>query len=238
MIQVCVNGARGSHEHPALSDSPALMASAAADAVAAGAREVHLHPKGGAGEDSLGAEDVATWVRAFRERCPGVPLGVTTGAWSLPDPRARVAAVSGWTTLPDLASVNWHEEGAAEVASVLRRLGVGVEAGIWHRDGLDLWLGSADRADCARVLVEVPDVPPSAAARIAEELVAGVREAEPHLPILLHGEGASTWPVLDLALRCGMDTRIGLEDTLTTPGGSAARDNAHLVELARDRPGV
>lgn len=36
--------------------------------------------------------------------------------------------------LPDFASVNWHEDGADEVAAALLEIGVGVEAGLWHVD--------------------------------------------------------------------------------------------------------
>lgn len=51
-------------------------------------------------------------------------------------------------------------------------------------------------------------------------------------PILLHGESAGAWPVLNLALREGLDTRIGLEDTPHLPDGRVADDNAELVTEA------
>lgn len=35
-----------------------------------------------------------------RARCPGLPVGVTTGAWAMADPAARCAAINGWTELP------------------------------------------------------------------------------------------------------------------------------------------
>ncbi|WP_346540125.1 3-keto-5-aminohexanoate cleavage protein [Micromonospora sp. DPT] len=52
-------------------------------------------------------------------------------------------------------------------------------------------------------------------------------------PVLLHGEGAAAWPVLAEAVRRGLDTRIGLEDTLGLPDGAPASDNAALVAAAR-----
>ena len=63
-----------------------------------------------------------------------VPVGVTTGAWAEPGPAARLERVRSWSMLsepPDHASVNWHEEGAEEIAAALLDRGVGVEAGIW-----------------------------------------------------------------------------------------------------------
>ncbi|MFE2751947.1 3-keto-5-aminohexanoate cleavage protein [Actinosynnema sp. NPDC059335] len=56
------------------------------------------------------------------------------------------------------------------------------------------------------------------------------------VPILLHGEDDSAWPVLDYASARGLDTRIGLEDTLALRDGRVAAGNAQLVRLAR-RPG-
>jgi uncharacterized protein (DUF849 family) len=54
-------------------------------------------------------------------------------------------------------------------------------------------------------------------------------------PRLLHGFGSTTWPLIDIAIVRRYETRIGLEDTLTLPDGSLARDNAHLVRVARRR---
>ena len=51
--------------------------------------------------------------------------------------------------------------------------------------------------------------------------------------VLLHGEGAGCWPLVELAARRGLATRIGLEDTLVLPDGSPAPGNAALVGAAR-----
>jgi hypothetical protein len=61
-----------------------------------------------------------------------------------------------------------------------------------------------------------------------------LRELEPlGLPVLLHGEDDTAWPVLTHAARLELDTRVGLEDTLLLPDGTAAPDNATLISLAR-----
>ena len=235
LLQACVNGARDPAEHPWLSLDEGVVADDAARAVAAGAREVHVHPKDGAGRDSLAANDVARWVAAVRQAAPGVPVGVTTGEWAEPDVERRLAAIESWTELPDNASVNWHESGADEVAALLLRRGVAVEAGLWDAAGFEVWKRSPVRGQCLRVLIELPDEPAETVRDHAEGMIAHVSLEEPELPILLHGEEGSTWPVFDLAVELGLDSRIGLEDTLLLPDGSTAPGNAALVRAAVER---
>lgn len=232
LVQACINGARDVTEHPGLSADATLTAADAARAVASGAREIHVHPKDAEGRDTLDAYDVANWLRALRSACPGVPIGVTTGAWIDPDVDRRLAAIAGWTELPDHASVNWHENGADRVAALLLSRGVGVEAGIWDATGLETWSSSPSRTDCSRVLIELPDEAAEVVRRHAEGLIAHVRLDEPNTPILLHGEQRSAWPALALAVELGLDARIGLEDTLVLPDGRSAPDNAALVRAA------
>ncbi len=116
MVQVCLNGARGSVDGAAVPLTPGDMAEAAERAVATGATDVHVHPKSPCGEDTLAASAVAAALTPVRARVR-VPVGVTTGAWAEPAPAARVARVRSWTVLPDHASVNWDEPGAEEVAA-------------------------------------------------------------------------------------------------------------------------
>nr|WP_314842154.1 3-keto-5-aminohexanoate cleavage protein [uncultured Microbacterium sp.] len=232
LVQACINGSREVVQHPRLNADATLTAADAARAVAAGAGEVHVHPKDAEVRDSLAPDDVARWVRALREACPGIPIGVTTGAWIEPDVGRRVAAIDAWTELPDFASVNWHEAGADEVAAALRKRGVAVEAGIWDGTGLDAWRRSLEREHCIRVLVELPDEADETVRRHAEGLIAHVRRDDTDIPILLHGEHRSAWPALILAIELGLDARIGLEDTLHLPDGQTAPDNASLVRTA------
>lgn len=235
LLQACVNGSRDVAQHPWLSADATVVADDAARAIAAGSQEIHVHPKDAAGRDSLAADDVGRWVRAMRSACPGSPVGVTTGAWAEPDAERRLAAIAAWTDLPDFASVNWHEAGADEVAALLRRRGVGVEAGIWEGAGLEAWKRSPVRGECLRVLIELPDESADLVRPHADGLIAHVELAEPGIPILLHGEDRSAWPSLDLAVELGLDARIGLEDCLLLPDGRTATDNAALVRTAMGR---
>lgn len=233
LLKACVNGARPVTDHPRLSADPLRVAEEAAAAVEAGAAAIHLHPKDRHGRDSLAPADVARFVEAARRLCPGIPIGVTTGAWAEPDPESRISAIALWRVLPDFASVNWHEDGADEVAAALLKLGVGVEAGIWHLDGLHAWRRSALRNRCLRALVELPDTHDlTNFNRMARTLVAGIRGTDPAMPILMHGHGVSAWPGVDLAAAMGLDARIGLEDSLHLPDGATATGNADLVRAA------
>ncbi|MBC9715399.1 3-keto-5-aminohexanoate cleavage protein [Streptomyces sp. TRM66268-LWL] len=232
-VQVCLNGARGTADGASVPMSPEDMARAAARAVAAGAVDVHVHPKTPCGHDTLSPRMVAATLQAVRSQV-GVPVGVTTGAWAEPDPSVRLEQIRSWTVLPDHASVNWHEPGAEEVAAELLDRGVGVEAGLWSgTDGPDRFRASPLRGRVLRVLAEVTDTSARTAAASASALLAEIG-TEHGRPVLLHGEEDGAWPVLRLALERGIATRIGLEDTLVLPDGRRAADNAELVAHVRN----
>ncbi|MFE6159729.1 3-keto-5-aminohexanoate cleavage protein [Streptomyces sp. NPDC056486] len=231
MMQVCVNGARGAGDGALIPLSPDAMAESVAQAVAAGARDVHVHPKSPCGQDTLAPRAVAATLEAVRA-VTSVPVGVTTGSWAEPDPDKRVADIRAWTVLPDHASVNWHEQGAEAVAAALLDRGVGVEAGIWSgTDGGERFAASALGPRVLRVLAEVMDPDPGTARDSARALLAVIGAAYGR-PVLLHGEEGGTWPVLRLSGRLGLATRIGLEDTLVLPDGGRAVSNAQLVSAA------
>ncbi|HEV3378229.1 MAG TPA: 3-keto-5-aminohexanoate cleavage protein [Thermoleophilaceae bacterium] len=237
MLQACLNGQRARADHPAVPLTPDELAADARRAVAAGAAELHVHPRvpGGA-RDTVEPGPAAATVRAIRTACPGVPLGLTTGLWTTDgDADRRHASVAAWEELPDYVSVNLFEPGSAELCALLERRGVGIEAGVWTLDDARLLLERG--LSPLRVLVETSDGgaedPVAAAAEIDELLVRGGLDA----PQLHHGAGAEAWPVLDAALARGHDVRIGLEDTTLMPDGSTARDNAELVAEAARRVG-
>lgn len=227
-MQVCLNGSRTAADGAVVPLTPEAMAESAAGAVAAGATEVHVHPRTPCGRESMSPRVVAAAVEAIRARVP-VPVGVTTGAWTEPDPAARPARVRDWPVLPDVASVNWHEPGAEELAAALLARGVGVEAGVWSgTDGAARFAASPLAPRVLRVLAEVTDPAPETAAESARALLAELGDAHGR-PVLLHGEEGGAWPVLRLAGRLGLATRIGLEDTLVLPDGERAYSNARLV---------
>ncbi len=238
-IKVCLNGGRRRVEHPAVPITTTELAEAAAAAVAAGAEAVHLHPRGGDGNESLRSGDVAAAVAAVRQACPGVEIGVSTGLWICNgDVQSREAMVTRWALIPsferpDFASANVSEPGFAELVGLLREAGIAVEAGVWSTADARKLAATESAAGWARILTEIINVPADGAVEAADEILQNLDELGVEGPRLLHGEEAACWPLVAHAGRLGVPTRIGLEDTIVGPGGEPVPDNADLVRLAR-----
>jgi uncharacterized protein (DUF849 family) len=235
LLEAALNGGRPRAEHPAIPITPEQLAAAAAESVAAGAGAIHLHVRGLDGRESLAAADVASAVKAIRAAIPGTPVGVSTGAWIVRDPGARLDAVRAWTLLPDFASVNFHEPGARELAELLRSRGMGIEAGVESAPATELFVDSGLAGRCLRVLFEPPEQDADRALGTVAQMEALLDRAKIEIPRLLHGVNTTAWPLIDEALARGYDTRVGFEDTLSLPGGATARSNADLVAAARER---
>jgi uncharacterized protein (DUF849 family) len=230
VLQACLNGSRAPDEHPALPVTPEQLAEAARTAVDAGAETLHIHPKDGDGKDSLAPDLVAAAVSAVRAAAPGVPVGTTTGAWAVVSPSQRFDVVRSWQVVPDFASVNWHEDGAAELAELLIERGIGVEAGLWTRDIAAEFVKHPLAPRCLRIMGEPMEGGTDA---LIQGAAIGVAVAELGMPVLLHGMNEGAWPVLRMAASRLFDVRIGLEDVLTLPDGTPAPDNAALVAAAK-----
>jgi uncharacterized protein (DUF849 family) len=231
MLKACLNGGRAPGTHPAVPVTAAQLAVDAERCQRLGAGAVHVHPRGPDGRESLAADTIAEAVDAIRVACPGLPVGVSTGAWIERDPDRRIGAIERWVVLPDFASVNVHEEGAAEVAAALYRRGVAVEAGIWTVAAVDAWRDWS--TPCLRLLVECMADDVTQALVDADAILRAIG-AEHETDVLLHAEGPAVWAVLREAVARGLDTRVGLEDTLVLPDGTPAPDNAALVAAAVD----
>lgn len=228
MLQACLNGDRPRGAHPALPVTPQELAADAAAVAELGVTALHVHPRDAAGLEVLAGPEVATAVSVIRAAVPGLEIGVTTGAWIQPDPVRRAELVAGWAGLaagrPDTASVNVHEDGWREVCAALHRAGIGIELGVFHIDAARTLRANGFPPGSVRVLAEVqPGDSP-------EPLLAALSWSD--RPILLHGQDDDAWPVLAEAVRLGLSTRIGLEDSLRRPDGTPALGNADLVEAA------
>jgi uncharacterized protein (DUF849 family) len=231
LVKACLNGARDPGEHPSLPRTAEQAAREAGEAVEAGAGALHVHPRGPSGGESLDNEVVGAWLEAIRAAVPGVPVGVTTGAWIVPHPD-RLDLVGAWEVLPDFASVNVSEDGAVELAELLLGRGVGVEPGVVDLDDTRRLLESGLSDRCVRVLIEVEGHDADASVEQAAAIDAELERAGLGVAALHHGYGLDTWAVIDAALSMGRDIRVGLEDTLELPDGSRARGNADLVAAA------
>lgn len=229
LIQAALNGGRTRAEHAAVPITPEELARSAREAVDAGATSIHFHARSRDERESVYAEDIARGLTAIRAAVPGIPVGVSTGAWILPDLKLRHQAIAKWTLLPDFASVNMKEEGAIEVVEWLLSRGVGVEAGLSDVRGTEIFVASGLAAKCLRVLLEPmePDMP--AALRTVAAVESLLATGRVGLPVLLHGLNSTAWPFIAEAAKSGYDTRIGFEDVLALPGGEKAASNAALV---------
>jgi uncharacterized protein (DUF849 family) len=230
LLKAAINGRRSQSEHPAIPINPSQQAHQAVIAVAAGAGAIHVHPRNAGGHESLASSDVAAALQAIRTACPTIPVGVSTGAWIVPNLDARLALIEGWNVLPDFASVNFNEPGALEVFQLFTEKGIGVEAGIWNAEAAQLLYRSGLSSRCLRILIEPAQEPGNAKHRFEEieAVLEGVQGSR-----LLHGFETSAWEFIALAFRRGYDTRIGFEDTLALPEGNLAQGNGDLVAAAR-----
>ncbi len=230
-IQAALNGTRSGTDHPEIPITPRTQATEARASVAAGASAIHVHVRDANGNESLAASDLADTIGAIRDACPGIPLGVSTGAWIVPDLAKRLAIIRAWNVLPDFASVNLHEAGAIDVMQLLLDKGVGVEAGIWNAPAAAALVGSKLADQCVRILLEPAEASCRASANLSqiESVLQGVET-----PRLLHGLGHYAWHFVELAVKRRYDTRVGFEDTLRLPDGTRAASNADLVLAARE----
>ena len=232
MIKAALNGSRARNEHEALPLSPAALAQDAMAAQAAGAGAVHVHARDRYGRETLEAEHCADTIDAIRATNPGLPVGLTTGLWIVKNPDERLAQVDGWTRIPDFCSVNFSEPGTDELCQVLLRKGIGIEAGLRSVADARLFATSTYVDRCLRVLIEIDDHGASSPIEAAAAIGRVLEGSGIHLPTVQHGFGPNAWLLLEDAIKRGYDVRIGLEDTLTMPDGTAAKNNAALVAVA------
>ncbi|SMF02471.1 Uncharacterized conserved protein, DUF849 family [Tistlia consotensis] len=238
MLQACLNGDRTKSFNPAVPVTPAELAAEAAAAVAAGATELHFHPRDAAGRESLAPDDVAAALAAVRRAVPGVPLGLSTHWQIAPGGRARQALLAAWQERPDYVSVNLGEPDAPEVVRLMLARGIGVEAGLWSRADAERFLALPEAPACHRVLIELVVEPePAAALATARAILARLDAAACPLPRLLHGQDATQWPLYRESLALGLDGRIGFEDGGWLPDGRPAAGNAELVAAALQAAG-
>jgi uncharacterized protein (DUF849 family) len=227
LLEAALNGGRSAATHPGIPVSPSQLAAATVRCAEAGAGAVHFHVRGADGRESLAASDVAQAVNEVRRH--GVPFGISTGAWIISDPARRLAAIEKWTTLPDFVSINFDEEGAAELGAFLLQRQVGIEAGVADVFAAEQLVRSGLAHRCLRVMFEPREQVAADAMATVARVEAVLDAAAVTAPRLLHGVDATAWPLVGAARARGYDTRIGFEDTLTLPGGRFASDNGELV---------
>jgi len=232
MLQAAINGGLSKADHPGVPVTEDELTRDVRECLMAGAREFHIHVMDADGNPTLDSGYVnraASVVHAAGAQA----AGVTTVADIEPSFRRRLALISKWTQ-PAYSSVNLCEEGAVEVMRALLAIDIGIEAGVWTPQDAEALVtcGLADRV--TRVLVEPGEAQGSK--NDAIPMVDAIHEildrADVKAPRLQHGDGELTWILIEDAVRRGLDTRVGLEDTFYLPDGSRAHSNADLVTAA------
>jgi uncharacterized protein (DUF849 family) len=234
LIQAALNGGTTRDGHQGVPLTPAELAESARAAASAGAGAFHLHPRDAAGAQTLEPEAVLGAVAAVRA-ATGLPVGVTTGIWTVDgDVQRRLDLVARWTgpDRPDYASLNLNEPGTEDLADLLSRLGIEIEAGVWNAEDARLLGASGFRNRIMWVLMEPEDRDPAAAVGNAAATAAELTRLSVTARQVRHGYDLATWDVLRAAVADGQDIRVGLEDTTVLPDGSAADGNAALVAAA------
>jgi uncharacterized protein (DUF849 family) len=234
MLQAAVNGDRSKADHPAVPVTEDELVRDVRECLAAGAREFHIHVRDAGGNPTLDPGRVNR--AALAARAAGAPAaGVTTVADIEPSLPRRLALISKWTQ-PAYSSVNLCEDGAVEVMRALLAAGIGIEAGVWTPQDAQALVSSGLAGQVRRVLVEPGEAQggKSDAIPMVDAIHEILDRAGVRAPRLQHGDGELTWILIEDAVRRGLDTRVGLEDTLCLPDGSRARSNADLVTAARN----
>ena len=235
MIQAALNGSRRRDEHPGVPCSADELARDAVACVAAGASELHLHPRDSDGLETLDPLTIYAVCRRIRDAAQ-VPVGVSTGAWIEPDFEKRLSHIRSWFG-PDYASVNCSEEGAVTVMQTLIAAGIGVEVGIGRPEEVEIFARSMliFSNGVVRLLIEPTgdDLTDEAAARERFDAIHGALDRLGTMnPRLQHTDGPLAWYAVRDARRRRWDTRIGFEDTLVGPRSKRVSSNAELVSAA------
>lgn len=235
LLKAAINGGRPRTEHPAVPQTTAEIVAASIAAVDAGADVVHAHVITAEGGQTIHPDAIGEWVRAVRAARPELVIGTTTGLWTVESHAERMAHVAAWPAdaLPDFASVAFCEEGAAEAAELVLERGMVLESAVWSMNDVPALLASPTLHRNVRVLIEPETEDPQLAVAQCREISEVLREAGVTAPILYHGYDETVWPVVEAAIADGCETRIGFEDGVTLPDGSAPVDNAELVRAVR-----
>lgn len=234
MLQACLNGARTRRDHPRIPLSPVELAQDAESAVAAGAAELHVHPRGGDGAETLDPDDIAVALATIRARLPMVPIGISTREGIRTDASRGFQQMRAWRVMPDYVSVNLSEQDAPEIMALMRVKDIGVEAGLASVADAQRFVSLPMATESLRVLVEIDlekDV--AKAIALADDILRILVDHSITLPRLLHGFDASVWPLYRKSRELGIDSRLGFEDGVHLPDGSIAPSNRDIIAAAQ-----
>jgi uncharacterized protein (DUF849 family) len=247
VLQGCLNGTRPADAHPALPITPFSLARDARAVSKYGINSVHVHPRCPQGLETLDPRHVGDTVAAIHAEVPGMEVGIPASRWVQPDSKGRIDAVMAWgrlgTGMPDVISVNVHDQGWREVCAAARSLKIGLELGVWTAADAVTLRKKGIPSGTVRIVAEPTVSGPSTAVAAAVRILRALGPVPNDVSVLLHGEEDGAWPVLEYALSVkNIDIRIGFEDVLVRPDKWLATGNEDLVEKAleiiREKTGV
>jgi uncharacterized protein (DUF849 family) len=233
MLQACLNGARTRRDHPKIPLSPEELAQDAAEVIAAGAAELHVHPRGTDGAETLDPDDIAVALAAIRANLPAIPVGVSTREGIRTNRSRSFDQMKAWRIMPDYVSVNLSEEDAPEIMALMRVKDIGVEAGLASVADAQRFVTLPLARESLRVLVEIDfekDV--SKAIELADDILRVLADHHITLPLLLHGFDESVWPLYRKSRELRIDARLGFEDGVHLPDGRIAASNSDIIAAA------
>jgi uncharacterized protein (DUF849 family) len=239
VLQVTPNGPWAKDVHPNMPISTDELVMELRECFQAGATGAHLHVRDRSGAETLDpsvVNDTCLQVRqAAEEMSAPVEIGLTTGAWIVPDLAARVAMIREWEGV-DCATVNLSEPGFEQVMSALLDVGIGIDVGLWAPIEMGRLLRSGLLPRVQRVSIELDPGEPyflqGEPTDLAQQVNDLLDDAGSTCPRLTHGTNDWTWSLVEDAFRRGHHTRVGFEDSLLLPNGTKADNNAQLVEAA------
>ncbi|MFX1707315.1 3-keto-5-aminohexanoate cleavage protein [Chitinophaga sp. CC14] len=231
-IKAALNGSRSKADHPDIPVTTAELVAAATSAVLAGAGAIHFHVRDHNGKETLEPQFVNEQVKAVKAAVPEIPVGISTGAWIVPDISQRLAYIREWEVLPNFVSVNGHEAGFERIIQAILDKKIGVEAGLNSAVAVANFNSSGLLKECFRLLIEPEEQELTAALATVKAIEDKLTDKQPHQTVVLHGFDSTCWEILKVAKYKGYDLRIGFEDTLLDPSGAIAESNEALVKAA------
>ena len=205
----------------------------------AGADGVHLHVRDQSGAETLDPTVVNGTCARVRDLAASLgaraEIGLTTGAWIVPDLSERIAMIREWEGV-DCATVNLSEDGFEQVMAAMIAVGIGVDVGLWAPTEMDRLLACGLLPEAQRVSIELDPGEPyflqGEPLQLAQQLNDALDAAGSTCRRLTHGMNDWTWTLVRDAFERGHDTRVGFEDSTLLPDGATADSNADLVRAA------
>ena len=231
-VKAAINGGRKRSEGCLVPTTAEEIAKDALKCVQRGASVVHAHARDINGKETIRPDEVAHMVSAAKNLHSSIVIGTTTGLWTCESHFERLSLMKEWQSdaLPDFASITYREEGADEVAELILERGMELESAVWAMNDVPALLDSPFLKNNVRILIEPETTSIEEALHTCLEIKAIFEKEAPGIPLLFHGYDQTFWPIVELAIREQVQTRIGFEDTNRLPNGIEARTNLDLFE--------